>query len=39
MASSPEDFYEAPDAEGLVAIYERIAVEIPCPASRFWGRR
>ena len=39
MASRPEAFYEAPDAEDLAAIYAQIAVEIPCPASRYWGRR
>jgi uncharacterized protein YegL len=39
MASRPDAFYEAPDAEDLAAIYEQIAVEIPCPLSRYWGRR
>ncbi len=39
IATTAEDFYEAPDGEDLEAIYERIAVEIPCPAGRYWGRR
>ena len=39
MASRPKAFYEAPDAEDLAAIYAQIAVEIPCPARRYWGRR
>ena len=39
MASRPEYFYRAPDGEDLSAIYRTIAVEIPCPAERFWGRR
>ena len=39
MASRPDAFYEAPDAAELAAIYEQIAVEIPCPPSRWWGRR
>jgi hypothetical protein len=39
MASRPRDFYEAPDGEDLAAIYAQIAVEIPCPPSRWWGRR
>jgi uncharacterized protein YegL len=39
MASRPEDYHEAPDAEDLLAIYERIAIDIPCPSGRYWGRR
>ena len=39
MASEPDDFHRAPDAEDLAAIYAQIAVEIPCPPSRYWGRR
>jgi Mg-chelatase subunit ChlD len=39
MASKPSYFYRAPDAEDLAAIYAAIAVEIPCPAEDFWGRR
>jgi Mg-chelatase subunit ChlD len=39
IASWPSGFYEAPDAEDLAAIYEQVAVEIPCPAGSFWGRR
>ena len=39
MASRAEYFYHAPDAGELRAIYEAIAVEIPCPAGRYWGRR
>jgi hypothetical protein len=39
MASKPADFYHAADAEALKAIYEAIAVEIPCPADRYWGGR
>ena len=39
MASRPEYFYRAPDGEDLLAIYRTIAVEIPCPAEAYWGRR
>ena len=39
MANEPDDFHRAPDAEDLAAIYAQIAVEIPCPPSRYWGRR
>jgi Mg-chelatase subunit ChlD len=39
IASKPEYLHHAPDGENLEAIYRAIAVEIPCPAERFWGRR
>jgi hypothetical protein len=39
MASKPEYFYVAPDAEALAGMYRSIAVAIPCPAAGFWGRR
>jgi Mg-chelatase subunit ChlD len=39
MASSPAHFYRAPDAEDLAEIYSKIAIEIPCPAEDYWGRR
>jgi Ca-activated chloride channel homolog len=39
MASRREYFYRAPDAEDLASIYKAIAVEIPCPAGQYWGRR
>jgi hypothetical protein len=39
MASRPDYYYWAPDAEDLAGIYRRIAVTIPCPAGLFWGRR
>jgi hypothetical protein len=39
MASRPEYFFVAPDAEQLAGIYRSIAVAIPCPANAFWGRR
>jgi hypothetical protein len=39
MASRPDYFYRAPDAEQLGAIYATIATTIPCPASGFWSRR
>jgi hypothetical protein len=39
MASKRSYFYRAPDAEDLKEIYAAIAVEIPCPAEDFWGRR
>jgi hypothetical protein len=32
-------FYLAPDGKDLTANYRTIAVEIPCPAESFWGRR
>jgi hypothetical protein len=40
MASkSSSYYYRAPDGEDLAEIYEAIAVEIPCPAEGYWGRR
>jgi Mg-chelatase subunit ChlD len=39
MASRPEYFYPAPDGEDLLGIYRTIAVQIPCPAGAYWGRR
>jgi Mg-chelatase subunit ChlD len=39
IASKPHFFYHAPEAEDLSAIYESIAVEVPCSVGRFWGRR
>jgi hypothetical protein len=39
MASRPEWFYEAADAEDLEDVYRTVAVDIPCPASRYWGGR
>jgi len=39
MASEPGYFNRAPDAEDLAAIYRAIAVELPCPGVRMWGRR
>ncbi|MCE7938592.1 MAG: VWA domain-containing protein [Chloroflexi bacterium CFX6] len=39
MASRPSFFFRAPDAEDLAALYASIAVDVPCPAARFWGRR
>ena len=39
MASKPSYFYRAPDGEDLKDIYQAIAVEIPCPAEQYWGRR
>jgi Mg-chelatase subunit ChlD len=39
MASRPEWFYVAPDAEDLGSIYLAIAEAIPCPAETFWGSR
>jgi DNA-binding beta-propeller fold protein YncE/Mg-chelatase subunit ChlD len=39
MASRPEYFFRAPDAEDLAQIYAGIAGAIPCPADAFWGGR
>ncbi len=39
IADRPSYFYRAPDAEDLAEIYSGIAIEIPCPAEDFWGRR
>ncbi len=39
MASKPQYFYQAPDADELADIYPQIAVEIPCPTGQFWGGR
>ena len=36
MASRPEDFFYAPDGEELGAIYDAIAVAIPCPIRGWW---
>lgn len=37
MATRPDWFYVAPDAEDLAAIYRAIAVTIPCLVEAFWG--
>ena len=39
MATKPEYFYAAPDAEALADIYRGIAFAIPCSGSAFWGGR
>jgi len=39
MATTPAHYYETPDAEALTAIYRRIAMRLPCPASTWWGGR
>lgn len=39
IASRREYYYQTPDAEGLITIYEEIAGVIPCPRERYWGRR
>jgi Mg-chelatase subunit ChlD len=39
IASRATYYFRAPDADALAAIYAAIAVEIPCPAEGFWGRR
>ena len=39
IASRDDYFFFAPDAEDLQHIYRAIAVEIPCPTDRYWGRR
>ncbi len=39
MATSPTDYFYAPDGEDLAAIYRRIAYVIPCPPESFWARR
>ena len=36
MASRPEDYHHAPDAEQLAEIYRAIAVAIPCGPESFW---
>ena len=35
----PAWFYEAASAEDLEAVYAAIAVDLPCPSHRYWGRR
>ena len=37
MASRPEYYYAAPDAEDLASIYRRIAVTLPCAGALYWG--
>lgn len=39
MASRPEDFFHAPDGEDLGAVYDAIAVAIPCPIRGWWPER
>lgn len=39
LAGHPGRSYLAPSARDLAAIYREIAVNLPCPAERFWGRR
>jgi Mg-chelatase subunit ChlD len=39
MASRPEGYFPAPEAEALAGIYGQIAVALPCPAGAFWAGR
>jgi Mg-chelatase subunit ChlD len=39
IASRPEYFYRAPNAEALETIYRAVAVLVPCPPASFWGGR
>jgi Mg-chelatase subunit ChlD len=39
IASQPDFFYRAPDAEDLGEIYRAIAVAIPCGPGSYWGGR
>jgi len=39
IASLPSYFYQAPSVSDLGRIYSTIAIEIPCPAGNYWGRR
>ncbi len=39
MASRPDYYHFAPNADALEEIYRTIAVTIPCPAESFWGGR
>jgi Mg-chelatase subunit ChlD len=39
MASRPSTYYHAPGAEQLISVYGQIAVALPCPPERFWGKR
>jgi hypothetical protein len=38
-ATRAEDYQNAPDAEGLGAIYRQIAYAVSCPVGRLWGKR
>jgi Mg-chelatase subunit ChlD len=39
IASRPEWYYEAADAEDLRGVYRTVAIAIPCPGSVYWGGR
>jgi len=39
MASRPQDFLRAPDAEDLADVYREVAHSMPCPGSAWWGGR
>jgi hypothetical protein len=39
MASSPDRFWKAPDAEALEEIYRQLVIEVQCPKEIYWGRR
>lgn len=39
IASRPEGYFAAPEAEALAGIYAQIATALPCPAGAFWGGR
>jgi Mg-chelatase subunit ChlD len=39
IASGEDKYFAAIDAEALTEIFSAIVTEIPCPASRYWGRR
>ncbi len=36
MASSPADYFYAPDGEDLPSAYDRVRGALPCPPSVFW---
>jgi Mg-chelatase subunit ChlD len=38
MATEPEAYYEAPTADDLVAIYARLADQVPCGPEAYWPR-
>jgi Mg-chelatase subunit ChlD len=39
IASWPEAFLHAPDAEDLADAYRTVARRVPCPANAYWGGR
>ena len=37
IATTPNNYLEAPSADQLTAVYEALADDLPCPSGVIWG--